>query len=125
MLIFSDFADGEAHCRAQFFQMFANFVRGDAALLCGMPAQFQGGLDLLAKNSLEPVRQRLAQFQTEAHIMFLLVGQSDVAITFFTSHFPVKPRRWFEFVAGYVVGKFHFCDYETGMFTAININLDE
>ena len=41
MPIFSDFAHGKAHGRAQFFKVLANFVHGDASLLCRVPAQFE------------------------------------------------------------------------------------
>src|SRR6266496_3043631 len=125
MLTFSDFAHGEAHCRAQFFEVFANFVHGNASLLCRVPAQFESRLDLFAKNSLQSVRQRLAQFQTEAHIVCLFVGQSHVAITFFARHLPPEPRRRLELPARCTVGEFYFRDHQTGMSAAININLDQ
>ena len=67
MSILADFGNGKAHCSAQLFKMLANFVDGDAALLCGVPTQLQGGLDLFPEDSFQPVRQRFAQFQTEAH----------------------------------------------------------
>src|SRR6266699_6675633 len=105
--------------------MFANFVHGNASLLCGVPAQFESRLDLFAKNSLQSVRQRLAQFQTEAHIVCLFVGQSHVAVTFFARHLPPKPGRGLEFSAHYTVREFHFCYHQTGMSAAININLDQ
>jgi hypothetical protein len=74
MPIFSNFAHGKAHCRAQFFKMFSNFMNGNASLPYRVPAQLESGMDLFAKNSLQSVRQRLAQFQTEAHIVCLFVG---------------------------------------------------
>ena len=54
----------------------------------------------------------------------LLVSQSYVAITFLTGHFPPKPPGRLEFATRCEVGEFHLGHYQTGMFTAININLD-
>src|SRR5881396_185389 len=54
----------------------------------------------------------------------LLVSQSYVAITFLTGHFPPKPPGRLEFATRREVGEFHLGHYQTGMFTAININLD-
>jgi hypothetical protein len=125
MPILPDFGHGKPHCRAQLFKMFPNFVHGNASLFCRMPAQFEGRLDLFAKNPLQPFRQRFAQFQTEAHIVCLLVGQSHVAITFFARYFPPKPGGGLEFSARCAVGEFHFRHHQTGMSAAININLDQ
>jgi hypothetical protein len=125
MLILTDFTNGKAHCSAQFFKMFANFVHGDAALLCRVPAQSKGRVDLFAKDSLQPVRQGFTQFQTEAHIVSLLVGQSHVAVTFFSRYLPAKPGRWPEFAARYTVGELYLGHYQTQMSAAININLDQ
>jgi hypothetical protein len=52
MLTLPDFVQGKAHCRAQFFEMFANFVHGHAAFLCRVPTQSKGRVDLFAKDSL-------------------------------------------------------------------------
>jgi hypothetical protein len=126
MLIFADRTDGEAHCGAQFFQVFTHLVHGNAALLRRVAAQFKSRLDLFAKNSLQSVWQRFAQFQTEAHgVLCLFVCQPDVAVTFFASHLPPEPGRWLESSAGYAVGELHFRHYQTGMSAAINIDLDE
>src|SRR5438034_5110776 len=125
MLILPDLAYGKAHCRAQFLKMFANFVHGNAALLCRVLAQSKSRLDLFVKNSLQPVRQRFAQFQAEAHVICSLVGQSDVTITFFACHFPAKPGRRLELSARCTIREFHFRHYQTGMPSAININLDQ
>src|SRR6266567_4282349 len=125
MPIFTDFTHGKSHCRAQLFKMFANFVHGNASLLCRVPAQFEGRLDLFAKNPLQAVRQRLAQFQTEAHIVCLLVGQSHVAITLFPGHLPPKPGGGLELSAHSTVWEFHFRHHQTGMSAAININLNQ
>src|SRR5437773_138245 len=54
----------------------------------------------------------------------LLVSQSYVAITVLTGHFPAKPPGRLEFATRCEVGEFHLGHYQTGMFTAININLD-
>ena len=54
----------------------------------------------------------------------LFIRQSHVAITFLAGHFPAKPPRRREFAARYEVGEFHLRHYQTGMFTAINVNLD-
>ena len=90
---------------AQLFKMLTNFVYGDAALLCGVPTQLQGRLDLFPEDSFQSVRQRFAQFQTEAHrFSSLLVSESHVAVTFFASHFPSKPGRRLEFSAADAVG---------------------
>ncbi len=125
MLLLPDLADGKAHCRPQFFKMFANFVHGDTALLCRVPAQSKSRVELFAKNSLQSVRQRFAQFQTETHVVCLLVGQSHVAVTSFARDLPAKPGRWLEFAARCTVGEFHFRHHETRMSAAININLDQ
>ena len=70
--------------------------------------------------------KRFPQFQTEAHtVLCLLVGQSYVAVTLFASDLASKPGRWLESAAGYAVGEFHFRNYQTGMSSAININLDK
>ena len=98
-----------------------------AALLCRMPAQFEGKIDLLAKNAFEPFPDisGFTQFQTEAHrILCLFVGQSHVAVTFFPSHFPSKPGRRFESSAAGAVGEFHLRYHEAGVSTLININLN-
>src|SRR5207247_335798 len=125
MPIFSNFAHGKAHFSAQFFKMFANFMNGNASLLCRVPAQLESGMDLFTKNSLQSVRQRLAQFQTEAHIVCLPVGQSHVAVTFLSRHLPPEPGRGLKFSAHCTVREFHFCHHQTGMSAAININLDQ
>src|SRR5207249_6964231 len=54
----------------------------------------------------------------------LLVSQSYVAITFLPGHFPPKPPGRLEFATRCEVGEFDLGHYQTGMFTAININLD-
>src|SRR5439155_22700498 len=54
----------------------------------------------------------------------LLVSQSYVAITVLTGHFPAKPPGRLEFATRCEVGEFHLGHYQTGMSTAININLD-
>src|SRR6266478_305924 len=106
--------------------MLANFVHGNAALLRRVSAQFKSRLNLFAENSLQSVRQPFAQFQTEAHgVLCLFVCQPDVAVTFFASHLPPEPGRRLESSASYAVGEFHFRHYQTGMSSAININLNE
>jgi hypothetical protein len=42
--------------------MLADFVHSDAALLRRVMAQFESGVDLLAKHALESVGQRFTQF---------------------------------------------------------------
>src|SRR5436190_5461070 len=105
--------------------MFANFVHGHASFLGRVPAQFQSRLNLFAENPFQSVRQRFAQFQTEAHIVGLLVGQSHVAIPLFAGDLPPKPGRWLEFSAHYTVRELHFRHHQTGMSAAINISLDQ
>src|SRR5436189_5341376 len=105
--------------------MLANLMHGDAALFRWMAAQTHSGVNLFAKNSLEPIRQRLAQFQAISHSCSLLVGQSHVAITFFARHLPPKPGRGLELPARCTVGEFHLCHYQTGMSAPISINLDK
>jgi hypothetical protein len=125
MSVLADFGNGKAHCRPQLFKVLANFVYGDAALLCGVPTQLQGRLDLFPEDSFQPNRQWFAQFQTEAHrTSSLLVSESHVAVAFFPSHFPSKPGRRLESSAADAVGEFHFCHHETGVSTLININLN-
>jgi len=55
VLIFADRTDGKAHCGAQFFQVFAHLVHGNAALPRRMTAQFKSRLDLFAKDPLQSV----------------------------------------------------------------------
>src|SRR5436309_8757355 len=59
------------------------------------------------------------------HRSCLLVSQSYIAITFLPGHFPAKPPGRLEFATRREVGEFHLGHYQTGMFTAININLDQ
>ena len=62
VLSFTDLGCCQAHRGAQFFKMFANFMHGDTSLFCRVPAQFEGRLDLFAKNPLQSVGQWFAQF---------------------------------------------------------------
>jgi hypothetical protein len=106
---FAYFTYGETHCGTQFLQMLAHFVHRHTALLCRMPAQLESRLNLFAKNSLQSVRQRFAQFQTEAHrVLWLFVGEPNVAITFFASYLPSKPGRRLELAVTRLAWKFHF-----------------
>ena len=124
--ILAHFAYGKMHRCSQLLKVFSNFVDCDAALPYGVPAQIQGRLDLFPEDSFQPIRQRFAQFQTEAHrFSSLLVSESHVAVTFFPSHFPSKPGRRLEFSAADTVGEFHFCHHETSMSSLININLND
>lgn len=55
----------------------------------------------------------------------LLVSQSHVAIRLLASHFPAKPSRRLEFAIRHKVGEFYLRHYQTGMFAAIDVNLDQ
>src|SRR5206468_11886305 len=59
------------------------------------------------------------------HRSCLLVGQAHVAVTLFASHLSSKPGRRLEFAIRCEVREFHLGHYQTGMFTTININLDQ
>ncbi len=125
MPILADFARGKTHRCAQLLKVLSNFVDCDAALLRRVQAQLESRFNLFAKNPLQSVRQRFAQFQTEAHKVFcLFVGQSHVAVTFLSSHFPSKPGGRLEFSAADAVREFHFRYHETSVSPLININLN-
>jgi hypothetical protein len=126
MPILANFAYGKTHGCAQLLKVLSNFVDCDAALVRRVSAQLESGLDLFPEDSFQPVRQRFTQFQFETHrILYLLVGESHVAVTFFPSHFPSKPGRRLEFSAAGAVGEFHLCHHETGVSPLININLND
>ena len=126
VLIFTHFTNGETHRRSQFFKVLSNFVNCDATLLCRVPTQLQSGLDLFPEDSFQSIWQRFTQFQFETHrLIYLLIGQSNVAVTFFPSHFSSKPGKRFEFSAAGAIGEFHLGHHETGMSPLININLND
>jgi hypothetical protein len=72
--IFSHLALCQPQRSAQFFEMLADFVHGDTALLGRMAAQRYRRINLFANNSLQPVRQGLAQFQAITHILVYSVA---------------------------------------------------
>jgi hypothetical protein len=58
--IFSDLADRQPHGGAQFLEMLAHFVHGDAALFGWVLAQVKSRLDLFPENPFQSIRQRFA-----------------------------------------------------------------
>src|SRR5438270_8326858 len=74
---------------------------------------------------METGRPRPANNGITERWFHLLVRQSDVAVRFFAGHFPPKPGRRLEFPAHCQIRKFHLCYYQTGIFTAIDVDLNQ
>jgi hypothetical protein len=72
--VLSNFVLCQTQRCAQFFEMLADLMHGDGALLCWVSAQFESGMDFFAENSLQPIRQRLAHLQAIAHILVYSVA---------------------------------------------------
>src|SRR5207248_3438644 len=126
MPVLANFGNGKAHRRPQLLKVLANFVDCDPTLLRRVPTQLESKFALFPEDPFQSIRQRFAQFQFETHrILYLLVGESHVAVTFFAGYFSSKPGRRREFSAAYAVGKFHFRHHETGVSALINVNLND
>src|SRR5260370_12766534 len=66
--IFSHLVLCQAQRGTQFFKVLANLMHSHTALSCRMPAQSHSGLNLFSEDSIQTLRQRLAQFQAIAHV---------------------------------------------------------